>query len=266
MRKSDQGQWRDFSVPFGCFGPLMTPSEILRLDGNAGLASYDPKSVASLLSFARYVTNFLTSSHPKLGRDGPVCPFTAGAIARGLLRLTASPLDCGDEGLLIEAMSRMCAVFDGMGSDASGKDEIYKAIVVVFPNLPPRVASEVIESVQKKLKPAYVRGGMMIGEFYPGCPAPGLHNSAFRPLEAPVPSLAIRRITIYDAPFMVDDDSYVAGYLDRFGEEGAQRLVSLLERRGHHICPRRAGAVRRLIHTWEMIEGLSDGERTYAAG
>jgi len=264
MRNSDVGLWRDFSSPFECFGPLMTPAEILRLDGQAGLDFYDSKSAASLLSFSRYVATFLTSEHPKLGRDGPVCPFTAGALARGLLRLTASPLDCDDDGVLIEAMGRMCGVFEAMASPNMGHDEIYKAIVVVFPHLPSDLASHVIESVQKKLKPDYIRGGMMIGEFYPGCPAPGLHNAAFRPLEAPVPSLAIRRITIYDAPFMVDDDSYIVGYLEQFGTDGAQRLGGLLNRRAHQICPRRAAAIKRLIEGWEAVEGRANRERVRA--
>lgn len=70
----------------------------------------------------------------------------------------------------------------------------------------------------------------MIGEFYPTCPEPGLHNPAFRPLDTPVPALAIRYITKFDAPFMLGDPAYEAGYVERFGDEGVRRLTRLKAR------------------------------------
>ena len=43
-------------------------------------------------------------------------------------------------------------------------------------------------------------------------------------LDTPFCSLAIRRMTVSDAPFMVDDDRFAAAYLSRFAAEGPRRL------------------------------------------
>jgi hypothetical protein len=135
---------------------------------------------------------------------------------------------------------------------------MYKAIIVLLPMLPASRVAEMVDAVQKKLKPGYIREGFMIGEFYPGCPAPGLHNPAFRPLQTPVASLAIREITPFDAPFMIDDDLYVAGYLERFGWAGHERLIALLQKPGNCILPERSASAMKLLKGWAAVNSGKD--------
>jgi len=222
--------WDDLTQPFRCFGPLVTVEEVLRGDLAAGMGSYDARAVAGLTAMARYAAEFLTSGHAELGRSGAVCPFTSGAIQRGLLRMTASDLETLDQGLLVDAVDYFRRTFREAGELKSDPSEIYRSIIIVFPALPELPGRTLIERVQKSLKPAYVDDGLMIGEFYPGCGASGLHNPDFRPLNAPVTSLAIRHMTIWDGPFMVEDERFVQSFRRRFGEEGAKRIAALQKR------------------------------------
>jgi hypothetical protein len=43
---------------------------------------------------------------------------------------------------------------------------MYKAIVLIFPDMPLYFAPELIDSVQTELKPLFVNKGLMIGEFH----------------------------------------------------------------------------------------------------
>jgi hypothetical protein len=94
-----------------------------------------------------------------------------------------------------------------------------KTLLLLLPDVAAADAPAVIDETQRLLKPAFVRNGLMIGQFHPGPPdAPGLWNEAFRPLHSPVPLLAIRHMVASDLPFLIDDPAFRAAYLDRFAD------------------------------------------------
>ena len=78
----------------------------------------------------------------------------------------------------------------------------YKAIILIFPELPLEDAPEMIDDLQKRLKPKFVSEGLMLGEFHLNNNAPGLHNEEFYPLRTPFPSLAIRYMVPSDIVFL----------------------------------------------------------------
>jgi len=218
------------------FTPLQTPGELMaqaKVPESDVEASRDAEALCAL---ARYVAEFLTAGHPDLGRPGAVCPFAAGAMKSGLLQITSCDLDKVDEEALTFAIDQFRGMFRPLSAESQkNKDEIYRSVVIVFPRLPTDTGPALIEQVQKKLKPAFVQQNLMIGEFYPDCPAPGIHNAEFRPLRTPVTSIAIRRITLFDAPFMLDDAQCLASYQNRFGEAGRIRIQKLLDARAINV-------------------------------
>lgn len=241
------------------FGPLVTPRDVLRRTPESGVEAYDACALQTLTSMARYVTEFLTSGHPELGREGAVCPYAAKALDQDLIRLTAFPLEQADEAAVCAGMERLRGLLDRLGGgDADVRD---RAIVAVFPRLPARAGSKMAARVQKALKPAFVARELMIGQFYPGCPEPGLWNRGFRPLQTPAVSLAVRNITIFDAPFMLERRAYVDAFVRLFGEAGTARIAKAREartrsdRRRAGGCPHAArGSAEPPAHT--AAEGL----------
>ena len=93
--------------------------------------------------------------------------------------------------------------------------------------------------MQKRLKPEFVDCGLMIGQFYPGCEEGGIRNPQFRPLDAPVISLAVRYMALADAPFMLDDARYQAAFSARYGVAGEREMPA---RRGHDFDGRTRNA------------------------
>lgn len=243
METHHDGKWDIASQPYMMFGPLVTPHDIATNAAEAGLSAYSPAEVSSLRSLADFMTDVLPHPHDDLGRAGAVCPFSSGSIRRGLMGLTASRLDRVHEEYLATAMDALREVF--LSARLLEKDdEIFRSITVVFPHLPLDEGSILIDKVQKALKPSYVKDGLMLGEFYPGCSAPGIHNAMFRPLQTPVVCLSIRHMTVLDAPFMLDDAQHLAAYLDRYGGGGAHRVRNSATTRG---CPRTSARVHAVI-------------------
>jgi hypothetical protein len=101
--------------------------------------------------------------------------------------------------------------------DAASGD-IYKSRIIVPTELDN--AAEAVEIVQRQLKPKFVEQHFMLGQFFPDCQEPGLWSKSFRPLQAPVPLLAIRNMVPTDIAFLYDDENFVRAYLQRFGRRG----------------------------------------------
>jgi hypothetical protein len=71
----------------------------------------------------------------------------------------------------------------------------------------------------------------MIGQFHPVCDAPGLWNPDFKALRAPVPLLAIRKLVVFDLPFLVEHKAHAESYIRRFAPEIPPRVRKQLAQR-----------------------------------
>ena len=95
----------------------------------------------------------------------------------------------------------------------AGDGVLFKTILVLFPGVTDYTK---IDKAQQVLKEKSVPNGLMIGQFYPGCAAPGIRNSGFKPLQSPIPLLAIRHMVGSDLPFLTEKGEWVEEYLKRF--------------------------------------------------
>ncbi|GAB2966772.1 DUF6875 domain-containing protein [Saccharothrix stipae] len=159
-----------------------------------------------------WVRDYLCRPHPQLGRPGPVCPYVPAAVAARSLWtvvVTRRPDHVDD---LVATMGWYRDWFTA----TTDPGDVRQALLVVFPGLrPDRVG--LIEQAQRRCKTAFVRAGLMIGEFHGGPPAAGgVRNPAFRPLRSPVPLLAVRRMVASDLPFLSTDPRHVAAYRAAF--------------------------------------------------
>jgi len=166
---------------------------------------------AALSAFARWAREFLCAPHPEVGRAGPVCPFVAPSLAGGHMWLTATAAPRPDDALLDRALARLR---DWFVDDFD--DDPLKTVLVFFPELETAAASELVERTQRRRLADFVDQGLMLGQFYPSCDAPGLWNPRFRPLRSPVPLVGMRHMVPTDLPFLVGEARFFAGYLALF--------------------------------------------------
>ncbi|MFI9332051.1 DUF6875 domain-containing protein [Kitasatospora sp. NPDC052868] len=186
-----------------------------------GEAAAHPE-VGEILHWSRH---FLTTAHPDLGRSGPVCPYTQPSLRRGLFHVAV--VEGGDGpggGDLPAVVGRLRSWYDRLSQRLSEEsDRELLTVLLVLPQLD-RADSTVLDELQRKAKDEFVSQGLMIGQFHPVCAEGGLWNAAFRPLRSPVPLLAVRKLLVFDLPFLVGDETHLDHYLRRFAPEVPARI------------------------------------------
>jgi len=179
--------------------------------------------VQEILAWAR---RYLVSAHPELGRNGPVCPYTQPSLHKGLFHLAA----LSGEGDVNEAVESLRAWYERIGAGMAAGDRELLTVLLVLPQLDYDDASG-LDALQAVAKDKFVEDGLMIGQFHPVCDAPGLWNPEFKALRAPVPLLAIRKLVVFDLPFLVEHKAHAESYLRRFASEIPPRVRKQLAQR-----------------------------------
>lgn len=207
-------------------------------------AGLTPAEITLFRSTSRWLEECISRPHPDLGRAGDQCPWTRRTLQLDRLFLTSiracAPAD-------IDArMLQLLSEFQSLST--SDPLDTFRAVVVVFPHVEGS-GEEVVVTAHRRLKPTFLSHRMMLGEFYPGCPKPGLHNPEFRPLQAPHPVLVIRAMVEPDLWFLTDKDEFVEAYLNAFGDRGYNNLRQLLEQAGGGLDPERRSALAAKVGT-----------------
>jgi hypothetical protein len=187
------------------------------------------ENLGTLRATVDWAKAYLAQPHPDLGRSGPVCPFVRPAMGKGTIFFTVWPGDRLDADE-VESVVRSYRDWFLELEPAQGREAQYKSINILFPDIPAGDVERLIDGTQERLKPVYVRDGIMIGEFHPGPPKKaGLWNENFRPLKSPIPLLSIRYMVATDFAFLRDRREFMEAYLNAF----ADRLPGALSERVH---------------------------------
>lgn len=158
-----------------------------------------------------WVTTFLSAPNPDLGRPGDVCPYTRRSLGDGafwISELSDAVLTSDTAETILEDVIE---VFEEIAGHI--RDPKLLTAVIVMPHL---TNFDAIDTVQANMKDIFVSKGLMIGQFYPGCPEPGLWNPNFHPLDAPYPMLAVRHMVPSDFPFLIGKIEWMKAYLKQF--------------------------------------------------
>jgi len=187
-----------------------------------------------------YMREFLSKSHPLLGRAGPTCPFVPKALKLSSMRVAVLRVGANP------SMDRMCGlVRDFIGvferlEPQTGPTKVYKAILLLFPEIQLEDAPRLIDATQAALKAEFVSRGLMLGEFHLANNSRGLHNPNFYPLRTICPTLAIRHMVPQDLVFLTGDQyppekrvaflrSYVSSQQDAKGSKAQEDLAQAKE-------------------------------------
>lgn len=152
----------------------------------------------------RWLGDFPVHPHPDLGRAGPVCPYMGRARDLGRLELFGFDATAGDEVLV--ARARMLREDLERRSAASATDRTYLVYFLVPYGLPEPDLKAMVERVHARLRPEFVRRGLLAGDFWPDHHSRGLHSRSFRPFASPLPILGMRNMVPGDLAFFAGPD------------------------------------------------------------
>ncbi|HWN42413.1 MAG TPA: YbaK/EbsC family protein [Thermoanaerobaculia bacterium] len=166
-----------------------------------------------------WAKEYLCRPHPELGREGAVCPFVQASMDKQLFLLSVCPGRDFEQEEVVARVMRYRDYFLDL-EPRSGPESLLKTLLILFPDIPLADVPRLIDTTQERLKPEYVKKGLMIGEFHAIPPAkPGLWNPDFRPLRCPVSMLVIRHMVSSDFAFLRGERDFVAAYLDNYGDQ-----------------------------------------------
>ncbi|MES2426011.1 MAG: hypothetical protein V4560_03525 [Bacteroidota bacterium] len=178
--------------------------------------------------FSNWVNEFLVKPNPGLGRTGAVCPYIQYSKEQHFFKVGIYTEPHPSQDHIIDLIRNMKELFIEM-LPVDDKDKRFKAITILFPNLEGDEVTHIIDDVQLKLKPEFVNLGLMIGQFHEHCEQAGLRNADFRPLQSPVPLLAIRFMVETDWPFLAGDPVLEEAYYKNFGSVNFGRKKKALD-------------------------------------
>jgi hypothetical protein len=213
--------------------PLIDARTVLARRSDAALPDGAWKQLRDV---AQWFEDFLNRAHPLLGRSGEVCPWTKRTLDLGKLLLAPITSDNTAE---VDHILRSLRKEFLSTEPTKGPDAAFRSVVAVFHGLERAHEAAFVVATHERLKPEFLDCGLMLGEFYPSCPKPGLRSSAFRPLRSPVPLLVIRPMVEPDIEFLLDRDEFVAAYLRTHRGRGRERFLRVLEQRPATVSPER---------------------------
>ena len=182
---------------------------------SAGLLDCPADDLAAVERALDWARTFLTRPNPAIGRNGPVCPYLKDSFDHHHLFVSCRPdSDCGDHSLRIELLDEV-TTFAELQDQVPDKERHLVAMLIVLPHVDP-TSAEPLDELRAELKSRFVERGLMIGQFHPLCEAPGLWRDDFRPLQSPVPLLAVREMVSSDLPFLMNDPEHAATYFPLF--------------------------------------------------
>jgi hypothetical protein len=164
-----------------------------------------------------WAENWLSKSHPNLGRTGAVCPYSGTSIKKNLFRVAFVRGNNLDHDKMVGLLEEIAAAFPIL-PPADGPESIYKAVVVVLPEV---TEFGQIDAVQAECKTTFVERGLMVGQFYPGHQQGGLRNPYFKALDGPFAMLAVRHMVVTDYPFLCENEKWMDAYVARFAPDNS---------------------------------------------
>jgi hypothetical protein len=168
------------------------PSAMLVLgDVLADPAGYEPWANET----AQWVRDVICGPPPAARRPGALCPYVPAAIRRGVLTLTPCP-----EATRRAAVSSLLdegGWFQDRLRRADRRDRLWLSHLVVFTGLAGR--GEMLGEIRQTLRPAFLRIGVTIGDFWPENPDASVYDTRHRVGQAPWPCVAMRHTHSMDA-------------------------------------------------------------------
>ncbi|MGH9078938.1 MAG: DUF6875 domain-containing protein [Acidimicrobiales bacterium] len=191
--------------------PSTFPVDAVSLDR----LTVSPEDLGAVQAALDWAQDFLGSPHPGLGRKGPVCPYIGHSFDKRLLFVTSRPESSCTDSQLPGAVRAARHWFNELQQRAPVGHEHLVTVLVVLPRIDRSTSAE-LDELHRALKDEFVAEGLMIGQFHPQCQARGLWSPAFRPLQSPVPLLAIREMVPSDLPFLIGRAQHAEVYFERY--------------------------------------------------
>ncbi|MET7918223.1 DUF6875 domain-containing protein [Streptomyces avermitilis] len=171
---------------------------------------------SALESVDSWLTEYISASHPEIGRTGPICPFVSPSRKNRTLEIRIRLVGRAPSLELVEEIARS-SLREYALTSWQGRNPMLQAMVVVIPDLRSEDTG-LLDQAQARVKDDFVAQGLMVGQFHDNCDVTAARNPRFTVSKAPVPVLAIRAIALHDVFFLSERPHWFQKYREKFGK------------------------------------------------
>ncbi|MFG2386982.1 DUF6875 domain-containing protein [Streptomyces avermitilis] len=171
---------------------------------------------SALESVDSWLTEYISASHPEIGRTGPICPFVSPSRKNRTLEIRIRLVGRAPSLELVEEIARS-SLREYALTSWQGRNPMLQAMVVVIPDLRSEDTG-LLDQAQARVKDDFVAQGLMVGQFHENCDVTAARNPRFTVSKAPVPVLAIRAIALHDVFFLSERPHWFQKYREKFGK------------------------------------------------
>lgn len=199
------------------------------------VSAEDVRCARRILVWAR---NYLGQEQESVRRPYPpqtVCPYVEASLkANSFYMVFHTELNGEDAAAIADVILGYVNPFKEAPPFGQHEQGL-KALLIAFPNIEEKFLTA-LDECHRMVKPKIVRLGLMMGQFHPRCRERAIHNPEWKAiLQAPVPLMAIRHMTLHDILFLHDNEEAFRAYDGRFGDRFAQGGDSLSPYQKHLI-------------------------------
>ena len=175
-----------------------------------------------------WMNEFVLQPDTRLSRPGAVCPRLAPTVRRNLLWLGSIKALSFETEDAVRLGREMIPWF----GEFFATNEAFRAgsLLAVFSDVPMDKGAQFIDQGHRRLRPHFVRAGLMLGEFHPHSTVGSVRNPDFPVMRSPVPMFAVRALTVHDLMFLdteqtpaVQRREYLELYLKYVGDEISEK-------------------------------------------
>lgn len=195
--------------------PLFSVEEAL--DGEGLMCSgLDPEVAGAVTDCARWTATYPLQRVKKRHREEAICPMMAPALAARSVYFSARRVS--DRELPLESLDTIlreaAVVFE---EKIVSRDPRLRCLVLVLPGVRGGRLLEATDPA-RAIKNELLQRGILVGEFFPGCPFATTFNPRLFALRSPAPMYVLRSFIESDWRFICQVPAWQRTYRARFGE------------------------------------------------
>lgn len=153
---------------------------------------------AALLAWLRLT---VAAPEPRLGRNGPLCPFVPIALRQRLVFATMVESDAAPVAVLEQHVRAFLAA-PPVPPDPTA---LNKSLLVVFPS---EVRGPSLTAAVREIKSGLIKRGLTCGEFFPDSDDRSAREQKVQVARSPVPLVALRYLSSHDRLFLNAHEEY----------------------------------------------------------
>jgi hypothetical protein len=164
-------------------------------------ATYSQVIQDCITETANWITEYIAKPHPSLPNKTSICPAVKKAMSIDSIHFSVFDENELTEEQLKSETLKLGNYFSLLPPN-DGINDIFKVVGILIAKPSINDIENIVNNVQKELKPHYINQGLLLGKFHSLLKTTSINNPTFIPGKSPYPMLVLRHLVEEDKYFL----------------------------------------------------------------